>query len=111
MDPAILGLVVDSSIIIDAERGHQSVAELLAGIQQSFGSFDIVISAVTVAELVHGVARAQTPEIRDRRLTFIDELTRNMCRSIRSLTLRPKSPGRLAVSRPRGATPSRSMIS
>lgn len=35
-------------------------------------------SAVTVAELVHGVVRANTPEIRDRRRAFIDELKKHV---------------------------------
>jgi tRNA(fMet)-specific endonuclease VapC len=36
------------------------------------------ISAVTVAGLVHGVARANTPEIRDRLRASIDELKRHV---------------------------------
>jgi tRNA(fMet)-specific endonuclease VapC len=83
MEPALLGLVLDSSIIIEAERKHQIVEEFLAGIRQRFGEIEITISAVTVAELVHGVERANTPEIRHRRRAFIDEL-KNMSPSIRS---------------------------
>ena len=74
MEPAILGLVLDSSVIIDAERKHQTVEELLAGVQQRFGEIEITMAAVTVAELVHAVARAKTPERRTRRRAFIDEL-------------------------------------
>jgi len=47
----------------------------MTAIKQRFGEVEIVISAITVAELVHGVERASTPEIRQRRRTFIDELT------------------------------------
>jgi predicted nucleic acid-binding protein len=36
------------------------------------------MSAVSLAELVHAVARANTPERRDRRRTFIDELKQHM---------------------------------
>jgi predicted nucleic acid-binding protein len=35
---------------------------------------EIAISAVTVAELVHGVYRANTPERQQRRRVFIDDL-------------------------------------
>lgn len=78
MEPALLGLVLDSSIIIEAERKHQIVGEFLTGIRQRFGEIEITISAVTVAELVHGVQRANTPEIRDRRRAFIDELKKHV---------------------------------
>ncbi len=74
MEPTILGLVLDSSYIIEAERKRQTVEEFLSGIRQVFGEIEISISAVTVAELAHGVARANTPEIRGRRRAFIDEL-------------------------------------
>ena len=78
MEPAILGLVLDSSLIIEAERKHQTVEELLQETQQRFGEIEITMSAVTVAELVHGVARANTPKVRDRRRAFIDELKKHV---------------------------------
>ena len=78
MEPAILGLVLDSSVIIEAERKRKTVEELLSGIRQAFGEVEISISAVTVAELAHGVARANTPEIRNRRRAFIDELKKHV---------------------------------
>ena len=71
MGSAILGLVLDSSVIIEAERKGQTVEELLKTIRQSFGEVEITISAVTVAELVHGVARANNVEIRRRRRTLL----------------------------------------
>jgi predicted nucleic acid-binding protein len=33
---------------------------------------------ITVAELVHGAYRAKSPSVRDRRLEFIDRLTRDV---------------------------------
>src|SRR5438552_2528790 len=78
MEPAILGLVLDSSIIIEAERKHQTVEELLDSIQQRFGEIEITMSAITVAELAHGIARAQDPKIRNRRRAFIDELKKHI---------------------------------
>jgi predicted nucleic acid-binding protein len=45
---------------------------------QTFGEIEIAISAVTVAELVHGVVRANTPEVRHRRRAFIDELKKHV---------------------------------
>jgi len=64
MESPVLGLIVDSSIVIAAERKRHSVEDLLVFVGQTFGEIEIAISAVTLAELVHGVARANTPEIR-----------------------------------------------
>jgi tRNA(fMet)-specific endonuclease VapC len=72
------GISVDSSIIIEAERKHQTVEDLLTTIWRHFGEVEIVISAITVAELVHGVERAGTPEIRQHRRAFIDELKKHV---------------------------------
>ena len=78
MEPAILGLVLDSSLIIEAERKHQTVEELLDAIQQRFGEIEVTMSAVTPAELVHGIVRANTSERRGRRRAFIDELKKHV---------------------------------
>jgi predicted nucleic acid-binding protein len=78
MDPPILGLILDSSVIIAAERKGQTVEALLTLIRDMFGEIEIAISAVTVAELVHGVVRSRTSEIRERRRSFIDELKKHV---------------------------------
>jgi len=71
-------LILDSSVIIAAERKRQTVEELLTLIGQTFGEIEIAISAVTVAELAHGVFRANTPELRLRRRAFLDELKKHV---------------------------------
>lgn len=78
MESPFLGLILDSSVIIAAERKRQTVAEFLTLIGQTFGEVEIAISAVTLAELVHGVARANTSEIRIARRAFIDELKKHV---------------------------------
>src|SRR5579871_334861 len=77
MEPSILVLTIDSSIIIAAERKGQTVEQLFTDIRRMFGEIDVAICAVTVAELVHGVYRANGPEIRERRKAFIEELLRH----------------------------------
>ena len=62
MEPALLGVVFDSSIIIGAERKSQTVEEFLTQIEPGLGEIENVISAVTVAELVHGIERANSAE-------------------------------------------------
>ena len=78
MESPILGLILDSSVIIAAERKRQTVEQLLTSVGQAFGEVEIAISAITLAELVHGVARANTPEIRIARRAFIDELKKHV---------------------------------
>lgn len=78
MESTLLGLMLDSSIVIGGERKKLTVQQLLEEIKAVFGETEIAISAVTVAELVHGVYRAQQPEIRERRRAFIDELKRHV---------------------------------
>lgn len=57
---------------------RQTVEQLLTPVGQAFGEVEIAISAVTLAELVHGVAGANTPEIRAARRAFIDEQKRHV---------------------------------
>jgi predicted nucleic acid-binding protein len=45
-------------------------------IQTSYGEIEISLSPVTVAELVHGIYRARTPEIGQRRREYIEEMVR-----------------------------------
>ena len=78
MESPLLGLILDSSVIIAAERKRQTVEELLTSVGQAFGEVEIAISAVTLAELVHGVVRANTPQIKDARRAFIDELKKHV---------------------------------
>jgi len=78
MESPLLGLILDSSVIIAAERKRQTVEELLALVERTFGEIEIAISAVTLAELVHGVARAHTPQVRENRRAFIDELKKHV---------------------------------
>jgi predicted nucleic acid-binding protein len=78
MESPLLGLILDSSVIIAAERKRQTIEHLLTSVGHAFGEVEIAISAVTLAELVHGVARANTPEIRIARRTFIDELKKHV---------------------------------
>jgi predicted nucleic acid-binding protein len=55
MAAALLGLVLDSSAAIAAERSMQSVADFIESILRAHGPLDLSLSPVTVAELVHGL--------------------------------------------------------
>jgi len=74
MAPALLRLVLDSSVLIAAERRNLRPDQAIESVQKVVGEIAIVLSAVTVAEIGHGIYRANTPELRDRRRAFLDEL-------------------------------------
>ena len=74
MEPAILGLVLDSSVLIAAERRKQTPAQIIEDVVKTVGAVPIILSSLTVAEIGHGIYRANTPEIRERRRAFLDEL-------------------------------------
>ena len=62
-----MGLVLDSSVLIVAEREAKPVSSLLAELHQGHGENEIVLSSITVVELEHGLHRAQTPEQTQKR--------------------------------------------
>ena len=74
MEPAILGLVLDSSILIVAERRRLTAEQAIETVRTVLGEAPIVLSAVTMAEVGHGIYRANTKEIRARRRAFLDDL-------------------------------------
>jgi predicted nucleic acid-binding protein len=74
METARLAVILDSSVVIEAERQHLDVAEFLKQIIQKIGETEVALCSITVAELAHGVYRAETPDRRERRRAFLDEL-------------------------------------
>lgn len=69
-----MGLILDSSILIAAERIGRTVRQILDQVRSVQGEIEVGLSVVTIAELVHGAYRAKTQEQRDRRLEFIERL-------------------------------------
>jgi predicted nucleic acid-binding protein len=74
MEPAPLGVILDSSVVIGAERRHLNVAQFLKQIVPKIGETEVALCSITVAELAHGIHRADTPERRERRRAFLDDL-------------------------------------
>jgi|SRR5580658_3114106 tRNA(fMet)-specific endonuclease VapC len=74
METALLGLVLDSSVLIAAERRKLTPYQIIDTVQKRVGEIPIVICSLTVAEVGHGIYRANSPEIRNRRRAFLDEL-------------------------------------
>jgi predicted nucleic acid-binding protein len=73
-----VGIILDSSVIITAERRGHSVRQILEQVQASQGETEVGLSVVTVAELVHGAYRAQTQAQHERQLEFIERLCRDV---------------------------------
>jgi predicted nucleic acid-binding protein len=65
-----VGTLIDSSVLIAAERGMLSLEEKLL----SLGDEPVALSAVTASELLHGVHRASTPAQRTRREAFVEQM-------------------------------------
>jgi predicted nucleic acid-binding protein len=69
-----VGLILDSSVAIAAERRGDTVQTFLQHVIDAAGDQDAALSAVGVVELVHGIHRAVTAERRARREAFVEEL-------------------------------------
>jgi tRNA(fMet)-specific endonuclease VapC len=78
VEPAGVGIILDSSVIITAERRGHSVRQILEQVQASQGETEVGLSVVTVAELVHGAYRAKTQTQQERRLEFIERLCQDV---------------------------------
>jgi predicted nucleic acid-binding protein len=73
-----VGLILDSSVVIAAERLGQTAYQMLEGISQQKEDPEVAISVVTVLELAHGVTRVNTPQRRSARRQFLDDLLAGM---------------------------------
>lgn len=73
-----MGLILDSSIVIAAERRGDSVPQLLRQIAAIVGDERVALSSVGLTELAHAVYRAQTSLVRERRENFLKQLLLDM---------------------------------
>lgn len=69
-----MGLILDSSVLIAAERQGKNARQVLTSIAKEIGETEVGISVVTLIELAHGAARADTAERKSKREKFIEEL-------------------------------------
>ncbi|HTW58913.1 MAG TPA: PIN domain-containing protein [Terriglobales bacterium] len=68
-----MGLILDSSVLITAERQGQNARQMLAAILGKAGNTNIAVSVITLIELAHGAARADTSQRKEKRQQFIQE--------------------------------------
>ena len=67
-----MGLLLDSSVVVAAERQGLHISELFETLQQQHGTTEIVLSAISVLELEHGIYRAQTAEQAAKRRAYLE---------------------------------------
>ena len=67
-----MGLVLDSGVLIAAERAAMPVSDLLTALDHEHGETEIVLSSITVIELEHGLHRARTAEQARKRREYLD---------------------------------------
>lgn len=63
-----MGVLIDSDVLIEMERGRVPIADLVAGRTEE----EFFISVISVSELLHGVHRASSPHLRMRRSSFVE---------------------------------------
>jgi tRNA(fMet)-specific endonuclease VapC len=65
-----MGMILDTSLLIAAERGHWDLAAFIQGREEEpFG-----LSEISVSELLHGVHRADTQKRRLRRSAYVEKV-------------------------------------
>jgi tRNA(fMet)-specific endonuclease VapC len=69
-----MGLVLDSGVLIAAEREAKPVSAVLAILEKEHGETEIVLSSITVIELEHGLHRANTAELARKRRDYLDSV-------------------------------------
>ncbi|MEQ9398157.1 MAG: type II toxin-antitoxin system VapC family toxin [Longimicrobiales bacterium] len=65
-----MGLLIDTSVFIDHERGRLDLAGVVEGREDE----DVFVSVVTASELLHGVHRARDRGLRTRRSAFVEAI-------------------------------------
>ena len=59
-------------MLIAAERAARPVSQLLTTLAEEFGETEIVLSSISVVELEHGLHRASTTELAQKRRDYLD---------------------------------------
>lgn len=69
-----MGLLIDSTALIRAERRRQTPEQLVADVLDRWGDVELGISVMSAGELFHGCWRADTPSRRARREEFVEAI-------------------------------------
>ncbi len=69
-----MGLILDSSVVIAAERRRETPEALISRVIELTGNQEAALSSIGLTELVHGIYRASSPQKQATRRSFIEEL-------------------------------------
>lgn len=69
-----MGLLIDSTVFIRAERTRRTPEELIADVLDRWGDVELAISVMSAGELLHGCWRAEGPARRARREEFVEAI-------------------------------------
>jgi tRNA(fMet)-specific endonuclease VapC len=69
-----MGLLIDSTVFIHAERARQAPIELLGDLHDRFGDQELALSVMTAGELIHGCWHASDERRRSRREEFVESI-------------------------------------
>jgi len=73
-----MGLILDSSVAIAAERRGVAAEDLRVDIRKLTGADEVALSVVSVMEIEHGIWRSREPQQAVQRRQFVDDLINNI---------------------------------
>lgn len=73
-----MGLILDTSILIDSERRGDAVEDILRRVRSAHGDTEVALSTVSAVELTHGIYRARVEVDRIRRRMFVEGVFENL---------------------------------
>jgi len=69
-----VGLLIDSTVLIHAERRRQSPEQLIGDLLDRFGDVELALSVMSAGELFHGCHRAEDDARGARRVEFVESI-------------------------------------
>jgi tRNA(fMet)-specific endonuclease VapC len=73
-----MGLILDTGVFVLGERRAFDLTELLSFVRSRFDQHVMEISVITIAELTHGIYRAESPQRSMRRNEFVDSIAKHL---------------------------------
>jgi len=73
-----VGVVLDSSVLIGAERAGQNPRAVIEDLAVKLGDTEATLSIITLVELAHGIERADSAARQTGRERFIEELLKEI---------------------------------
>ncbi len=69
-----MGLLIDSTVFVTAERRQETARDVVGRILQEYGDLELALSVMSAGELVHGCWRADSAPRRARREEFVESI-------------------------------------